>query len=84
MPSSEPVARSLRGFPIWADFQDRYNARVRVITSSSAEEDQVWIFADGGFTDANHGAILLTPEKAVLLRKALKSWLRSVTSDSES
>jgi hypothetical protein len=84
MPSSEPVSYTDRKFLIWADFHDRYDAHVRVITSSSAEEDQVWIFTDGGSTDSNDGAILLTPEKAVLLRKALKSWLRSVTPDSES
>ena len=75
---SAPIGRTNRGFPIFADFQDRYNAHVRVITSSSAEEDQVWIFTDGGFTESNNGAILLTPDLAVTLRDALNAWLLCV------
>ena len=76
---NEPVEYTDRGFPIWAQFKDRYDANVTVVSSSLAFEDAVWIFVKGGNIDNNDGANLLTVEQAQTLRDALDSWVSSVT-----
>lgn len=79
----EPVNYTERDFPIWADFKDRYNADVTVITSSLAFEDCVWVFVKGDDTKDNDGAIHLTVEQATVLIDALTAWRESVDEEEE-
>ena len=73
--SKGAIARTGRGFPIYADFEDTYKAQVRVIESSSAERNCVWVFIDDGEIKDNDGAAHLTRKQAKKLRNALNAWL---------
>lgn len=65
-----------RGFTIYDEFHDLYQAKVRVMESSSATHRATWIFVNGGTTSSNSGAIHLDRSQVRRLRRALKRALK--------
>jgi len=74
-----------RGFDVYDEFTDSYDASVRVQQSSSAMAPHCWVFVDENKPDdrplvcgekhRNHGSIHLTIEQAQRLRDALGDFL---------
>lgn len=72
---SEPLRYTPRGFAVYADFTDRYDAHVWLVESSFAPEPCVWIFVTDGATEGNDGAAHLTMPMAIVVRDALDAWI---------
>lgn len=73
-----------RGFRIFSEFKDTYDAKVRVIESSLATAPRVWIFCDkpylkpDGESEVEDSPLHLSPHQARLLISALNKWLEHV------
>lgn len=67
--------KDARGFDIFTEFKDMYNASVKIKMSSNVLK-RGWIFVEGGATDNNKGAILFNNTQAKRMIKALENFLK--------
>jgi hypothetical protein len=75
---AEPVIANDRGFRNWGNFFDSHGANVRIVESSAATDDFVWVFVDGGALHGNDGSAHLNVEGAKQLVAGLLGWIASV------
>lgn len=74
---AEPIYTQ-RGFRVYCEFHDDYDGSVRVVESSRAVGDFVWVFTggnEGKQVEKNDGSAHLSYEQAVTLRDALTEWI---------
>lgn len=70
-----------RGFYIYDEFKDSYQADVRVVESSSALGPRVWIFCEGlnpTSGDREDRSPHLNKEQATRLMEALQTWINQI------
>lgn len=75
---SREIKKTDRGFSVYLDMEDTYEANVMVMQSSADPLDKVWVFIGGGAlteNSENDGAAHLSREHAAALSEALIAWL---------
>lgn len=81
--SSKKLKRTHRGFAIYGEFRDSYDASIRIIESSADPLIYCWVYIDGGGITNNDGATHLTVAQARKLIKALELFIKDKTEEKE-
>jgi len=75
------MKRTERGFAIYGEFKDSYDASIRIIESSADPLIYCWVYIDGGGITNNDGATHLTVAQAQKLIKALEAFIKDQTGE---